>query len=167
MSTKIHAGEPLGGNYPPGEETIAEYKQAAEHRRRCGGPSWIRERVVVVGGGFGGLTATRALADADVDVTVVDRTNHHLFQPLLYQVAAGILSPGLIAPALRSVIKKQRNARALLADVYDLDLDAQGGARARPGRPRRWTCPTTRWSWRPGPPTPTSARTSSPSSPRA
>jgi len=81
-----------------------------------------RERVVIVGGGFGGLSATRALADADVDVTIVDRTNHHLFQPLLYQVAAGILSPGLIAPALRSVIKKQRNARALLADVYDIDL---------------------------------------------
>jgi NADH:ubiquinone reductase (H+-translocating) len=56
-------------------------------------------------------------------VTVVDRTNHHLFQPLLYQVAAGILPPGLIAPALRSVIKKQGNARALLADVHDLDLE--------------------------------------------
>jgi NADH dehydrogenase len=82
-----------------------------------------RERVVVVGGGFGGLNAVRALADADVDVTVVDRTNHHLFQPLLYQVAAGILPPGLIAPALRSVIKKQANARALLADVHDLDLE--------------------------------------------
>jgi NADH:ubiquinone reductase (H+-translocating) len=81
-----------------------------------------RERVVVVGGGFGGLAVTRSLAGADVDVTVVDRTNHHLFQPLLYQVAAGILSPGLIAPALRSVIKKQQNARALLADVYELDL---------------------------------------------
>jgi NADH dehydrogenase len=78
---------------------------------------------VVVGGGFGGLNVVRALAHADVDVTVVDRTNHHLFQPLLYQVAAGILPPGLIAPALRSVIKKQGNARALLADVHDLDLD--------------------------------------------
>jgi NADH dehydrogenase len=82
-----------------------------------------RHRVVVVGGGFGGLNVTRALAHADVDVTVVDRTNHHLFQPLLYQVAAGILPPGLIAPALRSVIKKQQNARALLADVTDLDLE--------------------------------------------
>ena len=80
-------------------------------------------RVVVVGGGFGGLNAVRALQHADVDVTVVDRTNHHLFQPLLYQVAAGILPPGLIAPALRSVIKKQGNARALLADVHVLDLD--------------------------------------------
>jgi NADH dehydrogenase len=84
-----------------------------------------RHRVVVVGGGFGGLNATRALADADVDITVVDRTNHHLFQPLLYQVAAGILSPGLIAPALRGILKDQRNARALLADVYDIDLDAK------------------------------------------
>ena len=82
-----------------------------------------RHRVVVVGGGFGGLNAVRALQHADVDVTVVDRTNHHLFQPLLYQVAAGILPPGRIAPALRSVIKKQVNARALLADVHDLDLD--------------------------------------------
>jgi NADH dehydrogenase len=53
-----------------------------------------RHRVVVVGGGFGGLSVTRALARADVDVTLVDRTNHHLFQPLLYQVAAGILPPG-------------------------------------------------------------------------
>jgi NADH dehydrogenase len=82
-----------------------------------------RERVVVVGGGFGGMNAARALADADVDVTIVDRTNHHLFQPLLYQVATGILPPGLIAPAVRSVIKKQANARALLADVYDLALE--------------------------------------------
>jgi NADH dehydrogenase len=82
-------------------------------------------RVVVVGGGFGGLNAVRALQHADVDITVVDRTNHHLFQPLLYQVAAGILPPGLIAPALRSVIKKQANARALLADVHDLDLESR------------------------------------------
>jgi NADH dehydrogenase len=82
-------------------------------------------RVVVIGGGFGGLNATRALADADVEITVVDRTNHHLFQPLLYQVATGILSPGLIAPALRHILAKQRNARVLLADVYDIDLDAR------------------------------------------
>ena len=82
-----------------------------------------RHRVVVVGGGFGGLNVTRGLDGADVDVTVVDRTNHHLFQPLLYQVAAGILPPGLIAPALRGTIKNERNARALLADVQDLDLD--------------------------------------------
>ena len=66
-----------------------------------------RHRVVVIGGGFGGLNAAPGLADADADVTLVDRTNHHLFQPLLYQVAAGILPPGLIAPALRHIVKEQ------------------------------------------------------------
>jgi NADH dehydrogenase len=99
-------------------------------------PEGGRHRVVVVGGGFGGINAVRSLAHADVDVTVVDRTNHHLFQPLLYQVAAGILPPGLIAPALRAVISKQANARALLAEVSDLDLDAKVvRATAPDGRP--------------------------------
>jgi NADH:ubiquinone reductase (H+-translocating) len=82
-------------------------------------------RVVVVGGGFGGIRATRALARADVDITVVDRTNHHLFQPLLYQVATGILPDGLIAPALRGVVRKQANTRVVLADVQDLDLEGR------------------------------------------
>ena len=94
-----------------------------------------RHRVVVVGGGFAGLNVTRALHRADVEVTLVDRANHHLFQPLLYQVATGILPPGLIAPALRSVTKKERNARVLLADVQDIDLDRRVvGARAPDGR---------------------------------
>nr|WP_255426082.1 NAD(P)/FAD-dependent oxidoreductase [Pseudonocardia sp. C8] len=82
-----------------------------------------RHKVVIVGGGFGGVQAAKALEGADVDVTIVDRTNHHLFQPLLYQVATGILSPGLIAPALRRVLKKQRNVRTLLAEVGDIDLE--------------------------------------------
>ena len=91
---------------------------------------------MVVGGGFGGLNTVHALAGADVDVTVVDRTNHHLFQPLLYQVAAGILPPGLIAPAIRSVIKDQANARAVLAEVHDLDLEHRVvRAEAPDGRP--------------------------------
>src|ERR1700677_5292738 len=82
-----------------------------------------RHQVLVVGGGFGGVNVAKALAHADVDVTIADRTNHHLFQPLLYQVAAGLLSEGLIAPPLRRVIKDQRNARAVLADVTHFDLD--------------------------------------------
>lgn len=82
-----------------------------------------RHKVVIVGGGFGGVQAAKALRKADVDVTVVDRTNHHLFQPLLYQVATGILSPGLIAPALRRVLKNQRNVRTLLAEVGRIDLE--------------------------------------------
>jgi NADH:ubiquinone reductase (H+-translocating) len=84
-----------------------------------------RHQVVVVGGGFGGVRTTRALARADVDITVVDQTNHHLFQPLLYQVATGILPAGTIAPALRGVIRKQANARVVLAGVTELDLDGR------------------------------------------
>jgi NADH:ubiquinone reductase (H+-translocating) len=84
-----------------------------------------RHRVVIVGGGFGGLNAAHGLYDPRLDVTLVDRTNHHLFQPLLYQVAAGILPPGLIAPALRSTVRKESNVRTLLADVTDIDVDAK------------------------------------------
>jgi NADH:quinone reductase (non-electrogenic) len=84
-----------------------------------------RHRVVIVGGGFGGLNVARNLATGDVDVTLVDRTNHHLFQPLLYQVAAGILPPGLIAPALRATVRKQPNTRVVLAEVHDFDLEAR------------------------------------------
>ena len=81
--------------------------------------------MVVVGGGFGGVRVARALARANVDITIVDRTNHHLFQPLLYQVATGILPGGLIAPALRSVVRKQANASVVLAEVQYLDLDGR------------------------------------------
>jgi NADH:ubiquinone reductase (H+-translocating) len=84
-----------------------------------------RHQVLVIGGGFGGLAVTKALARADVDITIVDRTNHHLFQPLLYQVATGILSEGVIAPPLRGVVKKQANARTVLAEVTRFDLDAR------------------------------------------
>lgn len=82
-----------------------------------------RHRVVIVGGGFGGINAAKALAKANVDVTIVDRTNHHLFQPLLYQVAAGILPEGLIAPAIRSVVGDQRNCQVALAEVHDIDVE--------------------------------------------
>ncbi len=82
-------------------------------------------RVVVIGGGFGGLYATRALAKGghEVDVTLVDRRNHHLFQPLLYQVATGALSPGEIAQPLRSIFRRQRNTRVLLGEAVGLDLE--------------------------------------------
>jgi len=73
------------------------------------------QRVVVVGSGFGGLFATRSLRRAPVDITLIDRTTQHLFQPLLYQVATGILSEGEIAPSTRNILKKQRNARVLWA----------------------------------------------------
>lgn len=81
-----------------------------------------RHRVVVIGSGFGGLFGAQALARTPADVTVVARTTHHLFQPLLYQVATGILSVGDIAPATRMVLRKQDNAHVLLGDVETIDL---------------------------------------------
>jgi NADH:ubiquinone reductase (H+-translocating) len=78
-------------------------------------------RVVILGGGFGGLYAAKALKKAPVQVTVLDRRNFHLFQPLLYQVATGSLSPGEIASPLRSVLRKQANTRVLLGEAIDLD----------------------------------------------
>jgi NADH:ubiquinone reductase (H+-translocating) len=84
-----------------------------------------RHRAVIIGCGFGGLFATKALRRAPVDVTLIDRSNHHLFQPLLYQVATGILSQGEIAPATRDVLSRQRNARVILGDVVDIDLEAR------------------------------------------
>jgi NADH:ubiquinone reductase (H+-translocating) len=79
-------------------------------------------RVVVIGSGFGGLTATKALKHAPVDVTMIARTQHHLFQPLLYQVATGIVSEGEIAPATRRILGNQRNATVLLGDVVEINL---------------------------------------------
>ncbi|MEU8901690.1 NAD(P)/FAD-dependent oxidoreductase [Nocardia sp. NPDC048505] len=81
-----------------------------------------RHKVVVIGSGFGGLFGTKHLKRADVDVTLISKTSTHLFQPLLYQVATGILSVGEIAPATRLVLRKQRNAQVLLGDVIDIDL---------------------------------------------
>jgi NADH dehydrogenase len=82
-----------------------------------------KHRVVIVGGGFGGLYAAKALAKVPVEVTLIDRRNFHLFQPLLYQVATGGLSPANIAAPLRSVLRRQRNARVLLGEVTGFDLD--------------------------------------------
>jgi NADH:quinone reductase (non-electrogenic) len=91
-----------------------------------------RHRVVIVGGGFGGLFAAKFLRRAPVDVTLIDRTNHHLFQPLLYQCATGILSEGAIAPPLRQVMRKHRNVRVELANVTGIDLDRRVVVAARP-----------------------------------
>ena len=80
-------------------------------------------RVVIIGGGFAGLYAAKNLGKAGdlVDVTLIDRRNHHLFQPMLYQVATGALSPGEIAQPLRSIFRKQRNTTVLLGEAIDID----------------------------------------------
>src|SRR6266571_4227658 len=85
----------------------------------------VKPRVVIVGAGFGGLNAARALHDAPIQVTVIDRNNHHLFQPLLYQVATGVLSPAEISAPIRSVLSKQKNAEVVLGEVTGVDTQAQ------------------------------------------
>jgi NADH dehydrogenase len=81
-----------------------------------------RHRVVIIGSGFGGLNAAKKLGRADVDIKLIARTTHHLFQPLLYQVATGIISEGEIAPTTRVVLRRQRNVQVLLGDVTHIDL---------------------------------------------
>ncbi len=88
-------------------------------------PQSRRPRVVIVGGGFGGLNAARALRDLPVDVTVVDRRNHHIFQPLLYQVALAVLSPADIAQPIRTILRKQANTQVLMDEVVGIDTHAR------------------------------------------
>ena len=86
-------------------------------------PAAVRPKVVIVGAGFGGLSAAKALAKAPCDVTVIDQHNYHLFQPLLYQVATAGLSPADIASPIRSVLSRQRNTTVILAEVSGIDVD--------------------------------------------
>ncbi len=103
-------GSPLGEFTKP-----PAYKQSPSRR----------PRVVIVGGGFGGLNAATGLAHLPVDVTVVDRRNHHLFQPLLYQVALAVLSPADIAQPIRSILRNQRNTEVLMDEVVGIDIAAR------------------------------------------
>src|SRR5712691_7639903 len=82
-------------------------------------------RVIIIGGGFGGLDAARALAGAPVRITLLDRHNHHVFQPLLYQVATAALSPGDIASPIRWVLRHQENVQVLLAEARSIDVAAR------------------------------------------
>src|SRR5476651_1242666 len=85
----------------------------------------VLHHVVIIGGGFGGLYAARALKHVPVQVTLLDRRNFHLFQPLLYQVATGTLAPGDIASPIRLVLKRQKNVRVLLGEAVGFDVQAR------------------------------------------
>src|SRR5246127_4557767 len=92
-----------------------------------------RHRVVIIGSGFGGLNAAKKLKHANVDIKLIARTTHHLFQPLLYQVATGIISEGEIAPPTRVVLRNQRNVQVLLGNVTHIDLATQTVESELPG----------------------------------
>src|ERR1700742_4045297 len=92
-----------------------------------------RKRVVIVGGGFAGLAAAHALRRADAEVLLIDRRNHHIFQPLLYQVATAVLSPAEIAAPIRQLEVKQRNLNVLLAEVTGVDIASRTIEASSPG----------------------------------
>src|SRR5262245_43533764 len=92
--------------------------------------------VVIVGAGFGGLSAAKALRNAPVKVIVIDRTNHHLFQPLLYQVATSVLAAGQIASPIRSILGKQQNATAIMGEVVGVDKQKKAVLVNSPDRER-------------------------------
>ena len=91
-----------------------------------------QRRVVIIGGGFAGLFAARALRRASAQVTLIDQAQHHLFQPLLYQCATGILSEGKIAAPLRDVLRKHRNVECVLAEVVGIDVEGRRVLARRP-----------------------------------
>src|SRR6266705_6876739 len=102
---------------PDTQNTISKQEQLT--------PSTTTPHVVIVGAGFGGLRAARALHNAPVQVTVIDRQNHHLFQPLLYWVATAGLSPADISSPIRHILSKQRNTEVLMAEVTGVDMQEQ------------------------------------------
>src|SRR5258708_6982958 len=92
-----------------------------------------KKHVLIVGGGFGGIAAARALKRADVEITLIDRRNHHIFQPLLYQVATAVLSPSEIAAPIRQLEAKQKNLSVLLAEVKGINLGTRTDGALCPG----------------------------------
>src|SRR6185312_12969041 len=96
-------------------------------------PGVRRKRIVIVGGGFAGIAAARALKRCDADVVIIDRRNHHIFQPLLYQVATAVLSPAEIAAPIRQLEAKQRNVSVLLAEITGVDVASRMLEAACPG----------------------------------
>src|SRR5215472_5002411 len=92
-----------------------------------------RKRVVIIGGGFAGIAAAHALRHADVEIVLIDRRNHHIFQPLLYQVATAVLSPAEIAAPIRQIEARQKNLTVLMAEVTGVDVASRRIEASSPG----------------------------------
>jgi NADH:ubiquinone reductase (H+-translocating) len=99
----------------------------------AGAPRVRRKRIVIVGGGFAGIAAARALKRCDADVVLIDRRSHHIFQPLLYQVATAVLAPSEIAAPIRQLAKNQKNVSVMLAEVISADLNSRSVDASYPG----------------------------------
>src|SRR5262249_25334468 len=108
---------PYGPSYLIGDAIVMTSDKTTDGVRSTAG----RPSVVIVGGGFGGLYAARGLADAPVRVTVIDKRNYHLFRPMLYQVATGLLSADEIAAPLRAILRKQKNVEVLMTEAVGVD----------------------------------------------
>src|ERR1700746_2630552 len=100
-------------------------KSFPQDRQALAAAAADRKRVVIIGGGFAGIAAARALKRADVEITLIDRRNHHIFQPLLYQVATAVLAPSEIAAPIRQLEAEQKNLSVLLAEVKGISLGAR------------------------------------------
>ena len=97
--------------------------QACQRTEANRGSIWSNQRIIIVGGGFGGLAAAKALRKTPAQVTLIDRANHHLFQPLLYQVATSVLTPGQIGTPIRGILRNQKNTTVILGEVTGVDKD--------------------------------------------
>jgi NADH dehydrogenase len=113
VASPARAAEPIGSS--PDDEQLQPAESVADR-------AWQKPRIVIVGGGFAGLAAARALRHADAEIILIDRRNHHIFQPLLYQVATALLSPAEIATPIRQLEVKQRNLSILMAEVTGVDV---------------------------------------------
>jgi NADH:quinone reductase (non-electrogenic) len=124
VASRARVAEPIGPS--PDDEELQPARSAAGRARQ-------KPRIVIVGGGFAGLAAAHALRHADAEVVLIDRRNHHIFQPLLYQVATAVLSPAEIAAPIRQLEVKQRNLSVLLAEVTGVDVASRTMKASSPG----------------------------------
>src|SRR3979490_168509 len=105
----------------------------SESSQIAAAPGVGRKRIVIVGGGFAGIAAVRALKHCDADVVLIDRRNHHIFQPLLYQVATAVLAPSEIAAPIRQLAEKQKNVSVILGEVIGVDISSRSIEASCPG----------------------------------